>query len=396
MLSDLKRIVINEIESEKKRFIEISKNLYENPELGLKECKAVKLLTSELEKNKFEIEKCFIGVETAFKATLKGKSTFPTVALLAEYDALPEIGHGCGHNFIATCTLAAAVGLSKIMDGLDGELLVIGTPDEEGTGIGDDCRSKVKMVEKNAFNDVDAVIEIHPYIKNVVDVKFLTLDAVEISFKGKAAHAAAFPEKGINALDAVIQTFNGINALRQYFRKDVKVHGIITDGGKAPNIIPEKATAFFYVRSADREYNDFLLDKIKTCAEGAALATGAKLTFDIHPNSLESMRTNKTLAKIFEENLQGLGIKVEKMGEHEGMGSSDIGNISQVVPTIHPCVFVGSRDIVLHTKEFAEATISKNGVEAMMIAAKAVALTCVELFFNSEIVERARRECNRC
>jgi amidohydrolase len=378
---------------EKERYCGLSKKLHQNPELGLREYKAAKLLTSELEKNSFKIDNSFMKIETAFKGEFKGNAECPTIALLAEYDALPEIGHGCGHNFIAISTLAAALSVSKVMKNLDGKLIIIGTPDEEGTAKGSkDSKSKVKMVNNGVFNNIDAVIEIHPYLKNAVDAKFLALDAIEIIFRGKAAHAAASPEKGINALDAVIQTFNGINALRQHLRQDHRIHGIVTNGGKAPNIIPEKAAAFFFVRSADREYSDLLLKRIKACAEGASSATGAKMTFKILPNSLESMKTNITLSKIFEKNLRNLGSEIEELKEHEGKGSSDIGNVSQVVPTIHPFVSVGSKNVVLHSREFAEATVSKRGLEAMITASKAIAMTCVELFYDHKIIEDAKEE----
>jgi len=393
LLPDIKKVVINEIDKEKERYYELSKKLYQNPELGLREYKASKFLTSELEKNGFKIENCFMKIETAFKGEFVGNAESPTIALLAEYDALPEIGHGCGHNFIAISTLAAALAVSKAMKNLDGKLIIIGTPDEEGTAKGSkDSKSKVKMVNNGVFDNIDAVIEIHPYPKNAVDAKFLALDAIEIIFRGKAAHAAASPEKGINALDAVIQTFNGINALRQHLRGDHRIHGIVTNGGKAPNIVPEKAAAFFFIRSADREYSNLLLKRIKACAEGAASATGAKLTFKILPNSLESMKTNITLSRIFEKNLIDLGSKMEELNEYEGKGSSDIGNVSQVVPTIHPFVSVGSKNVVLHSREFAEATISKSGLEAMIIASKAIAMTCVELFYNHKIIEDAKEE----
>lgn len=392
-MSDIKKVVINEIDKGKERYCELSKKLHQNPELGLREYKAAKLLTSELEKNGFKIENCFMKIETAFKGEFEGNAESPTIALLAEYDALPEIGHGCGHNFIAISTLAAALAISKVMKNLDGKLIIIGTPDEEGTAKGSkDSKSKVKMVNNGVFDNIDAVIEIHPYSKNAVDAKFLALDAIEIVFRGKAAHAAASPEKGINALDAVIQTFNGINALRQHLRQDHRIHGIVTNGGIAPNIVPEKAAAFFYVRSADREYSDLLLKRIKECAEGAASATGAKLTFKILPNSLESMKTNGVLSRIFEKNLRNLGSEIEELKEQEGKGSSDIGNVSQVVPTIHPFVSVGSKNVVLHSREFAEATVLESGLEAMIIASKAIAMTCVELFHNHKIIEDAKEE----
>ncbi|MEM3004126.1 MAG: M20 family metallopeptidase [Candidatus Bathyarchaeia archaeon] len=401
-LSKTKTLVSRKIDSIAPWIKEISHTLFRNPELGLAEHKAVALLTSELEKNGFNVERGVAGLSTAFKAS-KGKAGEPAVGLIAEYDALPEIGHACGHNIIAASALGAAVGLSDLLEEVGGRIVVVGTPNEEGavasgrglTDLESQIRGKVKMVAEGAFNDIDAVIEIHPYTKTTLDASFLALRPVKIAFTGRPAHAAAAPEKGINALDAVILTFDGINALRQHLRSDARIHGIITEGGEAPNIIPERASALFYLRASDNNYLDEVLIKVRRCAEGAALATGASLSFQESSYALSNMLSNSILSKIFRENLSCLGERVEGLEQHEHLGSSDIGNVSQVVPTIHPLIRVGLNDLAIHSREFAEASVSESGDRALILASKAIAFTCLDLFAKKELFTEMRMELRR-
>ena len=378
--------IVRELDQLKDRLMRVSTTIHKNPELGLNEYKSSELLCSELEKDGFEVERKVAGMDTAFRATFKGKPGGPTIALLAEYDALPEIGHACGHNLIATIALGAALATRKIMPQLKGNLVVLGTPDEEGTG------GKVTMIENGFFKDVDAAMIVHPSNKTQVIADILAISSVEIKFKGKAAHAAASPEKGINALDAVIQTFNGINALRQHVRGDVRIHGIITDGGKRPNIVPETAASFFFVRAADRKYKDQVLRRIKKCAQGAAAATGAKLEFVVRPRALDEMKNNMTMVKKFEKHLAALGEKVQAPDPKAGKGSTDMGNVSYVVPSIHPSIAIGPKKLAGHSREFAAASFSERGHEAMLVAAKAMALTALDLFSDEALMEKVRRE----
>jgi amidohydrolase len=378
--------IAQELDQLKDRLVQVSKTIHKNPELGLKEYRSSELLCSELEKDGFRVERKVAGMDTAFRATLKGKPGGPTIALLAEYDALPEIGHACGHNLIATIALGAALALSKVMSQLSGNLVVLGTPDEEGSG------GKVTMIENGFFKDVDAAMIVHPSNKTQVIADILAISSFEIKFSGKAAHAAASPEKGINALDAVIQTFNGINALRQHVRSDVRIHGIITDGGKRPNIVPETAVAFFFVRAADRKYKNQVLKRIKKCAQGAAAATGAKLEFVVRPRALDDMKNSMTLVKTFEKYLRMLGEKVEAPDPKAGKGSTDMGNVSYVVPSIHPSIAIGPKKLAGHSREFAVASFSERGHEAMLNAAKAMALTALDLFSDETLMEKVRRE----
>jgi len=387
--SELRQQVLQEVDRLRDRLVEISRTIHSNPELGLKEYKSSELLAGELEKNGFVVERKVAGMDTAFKATFKGKQGGPTIALLAEYDALPEIGHACGHNLIATIALGAGLALSKAMSRLKGDVVVLGTPDEEGSG------GKVTMMESGLLRDIDAAMIVHPSSKTQVIADILAISSVEIRFKGKAAHASSSPDKGINALDAVIQTFNGINALRQHVRSDVRIHGIITDGGKRPNIVPETAAAFFFVRAADRKYKDKILRRVKKCAQGAAAATGAKLEFIVRPRALDDMKNNMTMAKLFEKNLKVLGEKVQAPDPKAGKGSTDMGNVSYVVPSIHPSIAIGPRKLAGHSREFAEVSVSERGHEAMLVAAKAMALTSVDLFADETLMKKVKQEFGR-
>jgi amidohydrolase len=383
---ELREQVIRELDLLKGRLVEISRAIHANPELGLKEYKSSELLASELERNGFTVERGVAQMDTAFKATFKGRQAGPTIAFLAEYDALPEIGHACGHNLIATIALGAGLAMSKVMPKLNGSVVVLGTPDEEGSG------GKVTMIENGIFKDIDAAMIVHPSNKTQVIADILAISSVDIKFKGKAAHASSSPERGINALDAVIQTFNGINALRQHLRSDVRIHGVITDGGKRPNIVPETAAAFFFIRAADRKYKDKVLQRVKRCAQGAAAATGAKLEFIIRARSLDDMKNNLTMARLFERNLKALGEKVQPPDPKAGKGSTDMGNVSYVVPSIHPSIAIGPKRLAGHSREFAEASVSERGHEAMLVAAKAMALTSIDLLTDEVLMKKVKQE----
>jgi amidohydrolase len=398
-INKIKKLVDKKIDHLAKRIIEISHIIYENPELGLSEFKAVDLLTKELESHGYSIKRNVAGLPTAFKAS-KGNLGEPTVGLIAEYDALPDLGHACGHNIISASAVGAAMGLSDFLDKSGGRIVVFGTPNEEGStaeggklvDIESQVRGKVKMVESGSFKDTDVVMEIHPYIKTTLSPDFLALIPVKISFTGKPAHAAAAPEMGVNALEAIILTFNSINSLRQHLRSDTRIHGIITEGGEAPNIVPEKASALFYLRAADKKYLDEVLMKVQKCAEGAGIATGAKLDFNPSSYSLANMINNETLCKFFEKNLIELGLGIDELDRHEHLGSSDIGNVSYVVPSIQPLIAVGEKDIAIHSREFGKATISKKGDQSLILATKALAFTFLDLIANKDIFRKIKME----
>ena len=366
--------------------IDVSKKMFENPEVAFKEFKASRRLADELEKAGFAVELGVAGLETAIRAVHPAESDGPSVAILAEYDALPEIGHACGHNLIGGAALGACLALGRIKEDLPGTLIFLGTPAEEDIG------GKIAMVEAGVFRDVDAAMMFHPSPGyTVVGRQGLALTEVKIEFHGKSAHAAASPEKGINALDAIIQTFNGINALRQHIKSTSRIHGVITHGGVKPNIIPDYAAADFYVRAPDDGYCAELVKKLENCAKGAASATGANLNFKIIEPSYQSRKMNKAMGEAFVKNLEIIGEPLTDLPEGSG-GSSDIGNVSQVVPAIHPYISICDASVAGHSKGFAEASISERGREAMIAAAKALAMTAIDLFTDSDLMERVRTE----
>ena len=379
----MKQKVIGFIEHIRDELIGISKFLYDNPETSYKEYKAQDILTKTLEKYSFKVEKNFIGLGTEFKATF-GSGT-PVITYLCEYDSLPEIGHGCGHNLIAVSGIAAAIGLSRIIEQIGGCIVVLGTPAEETNG------AKVYMAQKNVFDNMDVAIMIHPSNTTSESGISLAIDALQFNFKGKAAHAASNPEQGINALNACIETFNLINALRQHVTSDVRIHGIISEGGTAPNIIPDRAVAKFYVRSLKRSYLNEINEKVKVCAKAAALGTGAELEISNYELSYDNMITNRTLSRLLCHNLKECGI-IEINGPKNSVGSIDMGNVSHVIPSIHPYIKICDENIIPHTKEFAESTQNTLAQDNMIKAACAMALTGYDIIINKDLLIEIKEE----
>ncbi|HUT80990.1 MAG TPA: M20 family metallopeptidase [Candidatus Bathyarchaeia archaeon] len=383
----LKEKVCATIDELSERLIAVSTEIHSNPELNFKEFKASKLLAEKLTEENFKVELGVANLDTAIRAEHPEQKNGPTIAILAEYDALPEVGHGCGHNLIATAALGAALGLGRIKKELAGKLLFLGTPAEEGGG------GKVLMLNAGLFKNVDAAMMFHPSgIYTDTGVKGLAMTEVKIEFFGQTAHAASDPENGINALDAVIQTFNGINALRQHITSDARIHGIITDGGIKPNIVPDYAAASFYIRALNNDYCETLIKKVENCAKGAAFSTGADMKFERIEPSYQSRNMNKTMGKAFLENLKLINEPLRPIPKGMNFGSSDIGNISQIVPTIHPYVAISEKPIPGHSKEFAKAAISEKGQNAMLAAAKGLAMTAIDLFTNPEMMREVQEE----
>ncbi len=360
----------------------LARNIGEHPELGFQEYKAAKWLGSALQDAGFEVSYGTAGMETAFHAQLGEGS--PKIALLCEYDALPELGHACGHNLIGAASVGAALALAKCITEITGTLVVLGAPAEETGG------GKVKLVEAGVFQTIDAAMMFHPSAVNLLRSSSNALDAYEFVFKGKAAHAAAAPEEGVNALDGVIQLFNGINALRQHLKDDVRIHGIISEGGTAPNVVPERAVARFYFRAASRAYLDEVRERILQAARGAALMTGTAVEWRQFELSNDNLISNSALARAFGANLELLGVTDVQEYEATG-GSSDMGNVSHVVPAIHPYLSVGEK-LVSHTPEFAQACLSPQGLEVAVVAAKALALTAYDLFTDEGLLREAKAE----
>ncbi|MBU8770883.1 M20 family metallopeptidase [Cytobacillus oceanisediminis] len=387
-LSELKEAIKKNVEDNKELYLSASHQIHANPEIGNEEFFASGLLSGILEKEGFEVERAVAGHETAFLARKKSDKPGPSIAFLAEYDALPGLGHGCGHNIIGTTSVAAAIALSKVIDETGGEAIVFGTPAEEG---GPNGSAKGSFVKHGLLEGIDAALMVHPSNHTRLTSSSLAVDPLDFEFIGKPAHAAASPEEGINALDAVIQLFNGINALRQQLKDDVRIHGIITHGGDAPNIIPEYAKARFFIRATTRTSLNEVTRKVKAVAEGAALATGAKLNVIAFQNEVDNLLLNKTYDQVFKEVIEDLGETVVE-GDRDGIGSTDAGNISQVVPTIHPYIKIGADNLVAHTVPFREAAASVKGDEALITGAKGLALTAFQLVTDQELLKSIKQE----
>ncbi len=380
----LKASVIKGVDASRAELSKLSLNIHSHPELGFQEHKAMGWLTDYLKANGFSVERGICELPTAFRARYgKGK---PVIAFIAEYDALPGIGHACGHNIIATCAAGAAIATKPAVDRLGGSILVMGTPAEEISG------GKIIMAEKGGFDNIDAAMMVHPGAHNSAVTRALAAIVMEVEFFGRAAHAAAHPEAGINALEAMLQSFTAINSLRQHIREKSRIHGIITDGGKAANIVPDHSAGNFIIRAEDDPYLDELKERVLNCFIGAAAATGARLEFRWGKTRYAPMRNNMVMAKLFSRNMQTLGRKMPLQISGMSFGSTDMGNVSQLVPGIHPIISISPEEIIVHSPEFAAAAASETGIRAIMDGAKALAMTAVDLLASPETINMVNKE----
>ncbi|RKN84174.1 M20 family metallopeptidase [Paenibacillus ginsengarvi] len=380
----MKSQLLQAIDRQQDTLKEIALYIGNHPELGHEEMLASARLKSELERQGFRVESNTLGLKTAFVATYESVKPGPTVAFLCEYDALPGLGHACGHHLICTMGLGAAIGLKAVIDTIGGVIRVFGTPAEETTG------AKVPMAEAGLFDDVDIALMAHPFYRFEKSGSSLAMDALQFEFHGKAAHAAANPQDGVNALDAVVQLFNSINALRQQLPSHVRIHGVIIDGGIAPNIIPEYAAARFYIRSGNRPCTDETVRKVLLCAEGAALQTGCTLQTSNYEYSYDELRTNEPLSETFTSNLLELGIQPGEIKEGQDHGSLDLGNVSRRCPSIHPFVQVIDETFNLHTPEFRDLSMKERALDGMLLGAKALAATAYDVVVDSELLRRIK------
>lgn len=377
----MKTKIYNEGQLIKERLSQISDYIYNNPELGNEEYKAVEALTTFLKEHDFKIEAPIADMATAFKATFDSGKPGMTIGYLCEYDALPKIGHGCGHNMIGVMSAGAGVVLSKVLHEIGGKVIVYGTPAEETNG------GKVILAEAGVFDELDAAMIVHPDGETRASGSSSALYPIRFIYKGKTAHAASCPEKGINALNSVIQLFNGIDALRQHVTPDVRMHGIITKGGVAANIVPDEAIADFYFRASTKERVTEVVEKVKKIAEGAALMTGATLEMERYELPYDDLNTNEILSEMFNNNLRELGITDIKEAKATG-GSSDIGNVSHVAPTIHPYIGITDCPMVGHSIEMANATTTSKAHDRLLIAALAMAYTGHDVIVRNESLRK--------
>ncbi|MCY4384944.1 MAG: M20 family metallopeptidase [Nitrospinae bacterium] len=357
----------------------LSLAIHADPELSLEEHRAANRLCVYLEENGFSLIRGVANLPTAFRADRPAADEEkPSVSFLSEYDALPGLGHACAHNVIGVAGAAAGVALKETLGPEYGGVTVFGTPGEEGGG------GKVLMAQTGMFREVDAAMMMHPSDETRADINLLALSELRFHFKGRASHASAAPEQGVNALDALIATFGAVSLLRQQLHRTDRVHGVITEGGEAPNIIPDKASAWFFVRSETMEGLDALVPRVIACAEGAALATGAELETEKNPITYAPMRVNPPLAALFLKNLNLLGVHEPDAPPPLRMGSSDVGNVSQHTPTIHPQIQMVPPGVSAHTPEFAEASAGEEGRRVLLTGAKALAMTGVDFLLDEE------------
>jgi len=380
--------VVEAVESLADELERLSLQIHANPELCFKEEKAHGWLTEFLAKRGLRVERGVGGLPTAFRATVPGSGPGPRVAIMAEYDALPGIGHACGHNVIATAGAGAGAALAVALGTLPfaGEIQVIGTPAEEG-GAG-----KVRLMEAGVFRGVEAAMMIHGRCGTRVWRPSLGIIKVKAEFFGTAAHAASWPWRGVNALNAVIQLFVALDAMRQHLRPDARVHGIISKGGEQPNIIPEHTSAHFYLRALDRDYCGELLRRFQAAAEGAATATGCRVAVVTEPTVHEPLKPNATMARLFAANLERIGFPEDPEDPEAGYGSTDCGNVSQALPTIHPYVRISPDGVPSHSREFAEWARSSMARVGMVAGAKALALTALDLLASPPALQQAKAD----
>lgn len=367
---------------------ELNEYIYKNPELGRKEFKACEAHKNILKKYGFEVEENYIGIPTAYLAKYSSGKKGIKIGYLAEYDALPEIGHGCGHNILGTTSIGAGILLKEYIDEFGGEVLIFGTPAEETFG------AKVDMAEAGCFDDIDVAMISHPTGKNhEKSGTSQAMEALQFTFRGKTAHAAGDPYNGINALDGVIQFFNSVNALRQQTKDSARIHGIISNGGEAANIIPDLAVANFYVREATTKDMLKLSERVKNCAKGAALATGTSLEIENYEYTFKHLVTNEKLSSIYTKNLELQGIKDIPMSDPTG--SSDCGDVSHHCPTIHTYFPISKCELTGHSLEFAKATITEEAYKGMKEAIFALVMTGKDILSDPNLLKEIKDEFNQ-
>jgi amidohydrolase len=363
----------------------LSHRIHAHPELAYQEVKACGWLADFLAAQGFKVEKGVGGLETAFRAVIE-TGAGPTIAILCEYDALPGIGHACGHNVIATSGAGAGAALAAVKGELPaGRVVVIGTPAEEGGG------GKIKLIDGGVFRDVDCAMMIHGFDRTLLHQDLLGIVRATFEYTGRASHASADPWAGVNALDACVQTYNAVSMLRQQVRPDCRIHGIITNGGQAANIIPEHAAATFYVRAPRIDTMWELYKRVVACAEGAAKAAGVSLKVVQHDTVYEPLVSSRVMLDLFAANMRTVGL-TEGEPIPDRLGSSDIGNVSQVLPAIQPMIGIAPTGMAIHTRDFADAAIQPLARAGMVAAAKAMAMTTYDLLAEPARVAQAKAD----
>ena len=379
---EYKQTILDYIENNKRHYIEMSHQIHQRPELGNEEIFASRTLIEHLKKEGFDIETDLAGHATGFIARYESTKPGPTIGFLAEYDALPGLGHACGHNIIGTASTLAGVALSKVIDQIGGTVIVLGCPAEEG---GVNGSAKASYVKEGIIDELDVALMVHPGNETYKTINTLAVDVLDIKFYGKSTHASENADEARNALDAMISYFNGVAQLRQHIKKSERVHGVILDGGKAANIIPDYTHARFYTRATTRKALDHLTERVGQIAKGAALQTGCDYEFGPIQNGVNEFIKTPKLDDLFAK--YAIEMEEEVIDDDFGYGSTDTGNVSHIVPTIHPHIKIGSRNLVGHTHRFREAAASTHGDQALLRGSKIIALMALELIVNEQLFE---------
>ncbi len=373
-IESMKKSIETAAVNHKEEFEKVSTYIFNNPELAFTEKKAQKALCDLLENNGFKVTKGIAGLETSFEAVYDSGKPGKTIAFMAEYDALPEIGHGCGHNIIGTSSAGAGVVLKEIMqaNNIGGVLKVLGTPAEERVG------GKILMLREGAFKGLDAAMIMHPTDATIPDDISFACENLEFIFSGKPAHAAAFPWRGANALSGVIQMFNAVDAMRLHFKDYTRVHGIITEGGTAHNTITDHAVCLFNIRALEYEYMQEVVKIIEECAKGAAMCTGTTVEIRQKDEINKEVRNNKKLVSYFRNNMEFIHEDYIERDLSQGIGSTDVGNVTHEIPAIQ--AYIGLKEgIATHTREFAAAAGGEEGKRALHTAVKLLAMSGLDV-----------------
>jgi len=375
--------LIAEVDRHAEALLDASHRIHEHPELLFEERFAAELLCDMLEGGGLKVERGAYGLETAFAA--RAGSDGPTIAVLCEYDALPGIGHGCGHNVIATAGLGAGLAAAALADEVGGRVVVLGTPAEEGGG------GKIYMGEAGAFEGVDAALMVHPADQDLAEMNVIAIATWEVEYFGAAAHAAAFPHLGHNALDAAVLGYNAVAALRQHIKSNERVHGVFTKAGDKPNIVPDHTVAEWYVRSGTIASLQPLKERVLACLQAGADAAGCRMEHRATCPEYSDLRTNPAMAELYVANAERVGRTPVRRPENGVVGSTDMGNVSYLVPSIHPMIKVAPPGVAIHTKEFAGWAQAPEGDQAVLDGAKAMAMTVADLWLRPDVLDAARQ-----
>ena len=385
-IAAIKQVAREAIDAASASLFDISAKMHAETELSFEEVKAQAWQCAALRAAGFAVEEGLGTLKTAFRATVASNKPGPLIAFLCEYDGLPVYGQSCGHNVVAAAGVGAAIGLAKVIGEIGGTVIALGTPGEEGGG------GKNIMHREGFFEGIDAMMLVYPGFDNIAHSRSLCVTRVQVDYHGKAAHAAARPELGINALDALLQAINGISALRQQLPSDVRVHTIITKGGTLPQVVPDHTTAVLTVRANNPDTVNAVIPRIDACLQGAAQMTGARLERTWRDKPGRELLSNFAMAESFDRNLKALGRTTRPRDELSGAWSGDTGNVSWFVPTIQPQMAMTARDVPPHSHEFHAASIGPAADACVLDSAKAMAMTAIDLVTDAALLQKVRVE----